>query len=110
MALDPRSAARTAVLTPVGLGVLAFDATSDWATQQGHKANSRVEERVAPVATKVTTKVKSLLDEARAEAKPTAQQLASLARRGNGAPSAKKSSGSKSHGSKASESKSPETD
>ena len=84
MALDPRSAARTAVLTPVGLGVLAFDA----AAEQGHKAGARIEERVSPVASSVSTKVKSLLDEARAEAKPAAQQLeqrfASLARKRNG--------------------------
>ena len=93
MALDPRSAARTAVLTPVGLGVLAFDA----AAEQGQKASARVEGRVSPVANSVSTKVKSLLDEARAEAKPTAQQLeqrfASLARKRTGvAPAAPKAS------------------
>ena len=84
MALDPRSAARTAVLTPVGLGVLAFDA----AAEQGQKASARVEGRVSPVASSVSTKVKSLLDEARAEAKPAArkleQRVASLARRRHG--------------------------
>jgi hypothetical protein len=89
MALDPRRTARTAVLTPVGFGVLAFDQAS----ARGKKANAAVEERVAPL----TKRLKSLLDEARAEAKPAAQQLeqrfASLARKRTGvAPAAPKAS------------------
>jgi hypothetical protein len=88
MALDPRSAARTAVLTPVGLGVLAAGATADWAAGQAQKANAVLAPRVAPVRSGVTTRVKSLLDEARAEAKPAAenleQRIAGLARRRNG--------------------------
>ena len=83
MALDPRSTARTAVLTPVGIGALAFDRASDWAGDRGRKANAAVGERVAPLR----SKVKSLLDEARAEAAPTAhqleQRLSGLARRRN---------------------------
>jgi hypothetical protein len=67
MALDPRRTARTAVLTPVGFGVLAFDR----AATRTKQANAAVEGRVAPL----TAKVKSLLDEARAEAKPTAKSL-----------------------------------
>jgi hypothetical protein len=67
MALDPRRTARTAVLTPVGFGVLAFDQ----AATRTKQANAAVEERIAPF----TAKVKSVLDEARAEAKPTAKSL-----------------------------------
>jgi hypothetical protein len=88
MALDPRSAARTAVLAPVGLGVLAADRTADWAAGRAHKANAAIRPRVEPVRHTVTTKVKSLLDDARAEAKPAAEQLeqrlSGLARRRNG--------------------------
>ncbi|HZP29540.1 MAG TPA: hypothetical protein VFC99_11355 [Acidimicrobiia bacterium] len=88
MALDPRNAARTAVLTPVGLGVLAVDATADWATAQGRKANAVVAPRVAPVRSTITTRVRSLLDEARTQAKPTASRLehrlGALTRRRNG--------------------------
>jgi uncharacterized protein YjbJ (UPF0337 family) len=88
MALDPRSAARTAVLTPVGLGVLAADRTADWATGRAQKANAAIRPRVEPVRHSVTTKVKSLLEDARAEAKPAAdqleQRLAALSRRRNG--------------------------
>ena len=71
MALDPRQAARTAVLTPVGFGVLAFDATYHRVAARTKQANAAVETRVAPY----TAKVKSVLDDARAEAKPTAQQI-----------------------------------
>lgn len=88
MALDPRTAARTALLTPVGLGVLAADRTADWAAGRARKANAVLAPRVAPVRETVTTRVKSLLDEARAEAKPAAtrleQRVAGLARRRNG--------------------------
>jgi hypothetical protein len=92
MALDPRSAARTAVLTPVGLGVLAADATADWAAGQARKASAAIQPKVAPVGTSVVTsvvtKVKSLLDEARTQAKPAAdtleQRVAGVSRRRNG--------------------------
>lgn len=77
MALDPVRTARTAVLTPVGFGVLAFDR----AAERGRQANALVEERVAPLR----TRVKALLDEARAEAGPAAHQIeqrfSSIARR-----------------------------
>jgi hypothetical protein len=77
MALDPRRTARTAVLTPVGFGVIAFDAANDWATERGRQANARV----APLR----TKVQAVIEAARAEAEPAAHQIeqrvSSLARR-----------------------------
>jgi hypothetical protein len=86
MALDPRRTARTAVLTPVGFGVIAFDAANDWATERGRQANARV----APLRTKlqagVQAGVRSVIEAARAEAQPTADQIelrvSSLTRRG----------------------------
>jgi hypothetical protein len=96
MVLDPRSAARSAVLTPVGLGVLAADATADWAAGQARKATAAIQPKVAPVGTSVATKVKSLLDEARTQAKPAAdnleQRVASVSRRRNGVGPAPKTS------------------
>jgi hypothetical protein len=71
MAFDPRETARRAVLTSVGLGVIAFDR----AAAQGRQAQARLDEQLAPVRSRVDerlaparARVETLLKEARTEA------------------------------------------
>jgi hypothetical protein len=71
MAFDPKEAARRAVLTSVGFGVLAFDR----AAAQRRQAQARLDSQLAPVRSRVDerlaparARVGTLLKEARTEA------------------------------------------